>query len=210
MTPGRPSPRLIDLGGLPEYPLDPHQRLTTHFFMAWHHDRWLNSRFRLSAPPDVRGLAFDLFCLSQKQTPVGTLPDDDVQLAALLLLDLRTWQSYRARDWSPLYKWVPCQCDGEVRLMHSVVVEIILESLSLREKRRVEGETGRKRKRMARLPEQVIEAGGTRKMAADGCLLERLDAWLLQHCPGNRTREMVRRALEADAMAQAVTAQAIA
>lgn len=194
------APRLVVPNDLPEYPLDPHQRLTTHFFMAWHHDRWLNSRFRLSAPPDVRGLAFDLFCLSQKQTPVGTLPDDDVQLAALLLLDLKSWQSYRARDWSPLYHWEPCLCDGEVRLMHSVVVEIILESLTLREKRRVEGEIGRRRKRLERLPSQVLDAGGTRQMSQDGDLLDRLDTWLMQNCTGNRTKEMVRRALEADAM----------
>ncbi|ABA81393.1 hypothetical protein GQF56_15450 [Rhodobacter sphaeroides] len=208
-VPAGSAPRLIEAGHLPDYPLDPNQRLTTHFFMAWHHDRWLNSRFRLSAPPDVRGLAFDLFCLSQKQTPVGTLPDDDVQLAALLMLDLKAWQSYRSRDWSPLYKWVPCQCDGEVRLMHSVVVEIILESLSLREKRRVEGETGRRRKRLARLPDQILDAGGTRKMAADPGLLERIDSWLVQFCPGNRTRDMVRRALEADALAQADAVQGI-
>lgn len=190
--------RLIETTELPEYPLSADQRLTTHYFTAFHHDRWLNSRFRLSAPPDVRGHALDLFFLSQKQTPVGTLPDDDVQLAKLLMLDLASWQSLRARDWSPLYKWEPCLCDGDVRLMHPVVTEMIVDALERRDRRRVEGEIGRRRKRMDRLRDQVLNAGGTRAMMADEDLLERLDAWLTRHCTGNRTRDWVRRALEVD------------
>lgn len=190
-------PQLVDTDELIEYPLGLDERLEGRFYMAWHHDRWLNSRLRLSAPPDVRGLAFDLFCLAQKQTPVGTLPDDDVQLAALLLLDLKTWQQYRARsDWSPLYHWVPCRCGAEIRLMHTVVLEVIEEAIGLRERRIAEADLGRRRKRMERLPQQILEAGGTRAMSADQGLIEWLDAWLEKNCRGYRTRAQVRRGLE--------------
>jgi len=193
-------PRLVETTSLPEYPFSSNERLTPHFFTTFHHDRWLNSRLRLSAPPDVRGLALDLFFLSQKQSPVGTLPDDDIQLAALLMLDLRTWQSYRLREWSPLYKWTPCLCDtGEIRLMHDVVVEMIHDAISRRDKKRIEGELGRRRKRLERLQSQIIQAGASRAMAEDADLLERVDAWLERNCQGNRTRDWVRRALEVDA-----------
>lgn len=191
---------LVEADEIFEYPLDVNARLTSHFFIAWHHDRWLNSRFRLSAPADVRGLAIDLYCLSQKQTPIGTLPNDDVQLAKLLMLDLHTWQQYKRAEWSPLYKWQVCLCNGEQRLMHPVVLDIIQESMSLRDKRKLEGELGRQRKRLDRLPMQIRDAGGSARMAADGALLKRIDLWLVENCKGNRTKEWVVRALEADAL----------
>lgn len=185
--------------GLPDYPLAADQRLTGHYFIAWHHDRWLASRYRLSAPREMRALAIDLYSLAQRQTPVGTLPDDDVQLAALLMLDLRTWQEARRHEWSPLYKWERCRCGEEVRLCHPVVLEVILDAIDGRDKRLVAGELGRKRKRLDRLPDQILAAGGSRAMAADTDLLERVDAWLMRQCPGNRTGAWVKRALEADA-----------
>jgi len=181
---------------LPEYPLAVDERLTTHYFMPLHFRRWINSRFRLLAPPDVRGLAFDLWCLSQDQTPVGTLPDDDAELSAMLGLDLRTWQSYRTRDWNPLYKWQRCRCGGEIRLMHPVVLEMVIEAIGRREKKREEAEEGRRRKRMDRLPDQVVKAGGNRALAMDATLLDWLDAWLMNACPGNRTVAWVRKGLE--------------
>lgn len=191
------SVQLIEAGDIIDYPLGLEERLEGRFYMAWHHDRWLNSRLRLSAPPDVRGLAMDLFCLAQKQAPVGTLPDDDVQLAALLLLDLKTWQQYRARtDWSPLYNWVPCRCGGEVRLMHPVVLEVIEEAIGLRKKRLDGTAVAARRRRIERLPNQIIGAGGSRRMADSPEVAEWLDGWLEANCQGYRTREMIRRGLE--------------
>lgn len=201
-------PQLIDSETIPDYPLPPDMRLTTHFFITWHHDRWLNSRFRLSSPPEVRGLALDLYCLSQKQTPVGTLPDDDVQLAALLMLDLGTWQSFRRRDWSPLYGWEKCNCDGEVRWMHPVVLEMIADGMKRRDKHREDNARGLQRKRLERLPDQVRSAGGTKAMTTDMDLLEWVDGWLMHHCTGNRTKEWVRRALEAHSLATAQVSDA--
>lgn len=181
---------------LPEYPLAADERLTTHYFMPLHFRRWINSRFRLLAPPDVRGLAFDLWCLSQDQTPVGTLPADDAELSAMLGLDLRTWQSYLTRDWTPLYKWQRCRCGGEIRLMHPVVTEMVIESIGRREKKREEAEEGRRRKRMDRLPDQVIKAGGRPALAMNAVMLDWLDLWLMNACPGNRTVAWVRKGLE--------------
>ena len=151
---GLPSIALVEVADIDHYPLDAAERLTSHFFVTFYHRRWLNSRFRLSAPPMVRGLALDLILISQDQTPVGTLPDDDVQLAALLMLDLREWQALRRAEWSPLYKWVPCLCGTERRLMHPVVLEAVQDAIGRRRKRAEEGEAGRRRKRIERLPEQ--------------------------------------------------------
>lgn len=189
-------PHIVPIEDLPEYPLAADERLTTHYFITLHFRRWLNSRFRRLAPPDVQKYAIDLWCISQDETPVGTLPDDDAELSAMLGLDLRIWQSYRARDWSPLYKWQRCRCGGAIRLMHPVVLEMVVESVGRREKKREEAEEGRRRKRMDRLPDQVVKAGGNRSMAMNPELLEWLDAWLMQACPGNRTVAWVRKGLE--------------
>ncbi|KFI34263.1 hypothetical protein CG51_05325 [Haematobacter missouriensis] len=194
---------VVDVDHLPEYPLSRDDRLTSHFFVTFYHRRWLNSRFRLSAPAMVRGLALDLFFIAQEQTPVGTLPDDDVQLSALLLLDLREWQALRRAEWSPLYKWQPCLCDGERRLMHPVVTEAVLDAIGRRRKREEEGEIGRRRKRLDRLPEQVRRAGGSARLANDMNVLEWVDSWLQHYCQGTRTRDWVKRALEAHSMQDA-------
>ena len=197
-----PHVQLIEAGDLPEYPLPPDERLPSHYFVTFYHRRWLNSRFRLSAPPTVRGLALDLIMISQDQTPVGTLPDDDVQLSALLMLDLREWQAYRRAEWSPLYRWEPCLCAGERRLMHPVVLEAVEDAIGRRRKRAEDAEVMRKRKRLERLPEQVRRAG-SRRQSEDPDVLDWVDEWLCRHCTGTRTKEWVKRALEAHSIATA-------
>lgn len=195
-------PVVIDTDGLPEYPLGNSDRLTTHYFLAWHFDRWLNSELRLTASPAVRGLAFDLFNIAQRQTPVGTLPDDNRQLAALLLLDVTSWERYRAETPSPLHSWRPCLCEGGlVRLMHPVVLEVIEDAFGRRRKHEQDAEKAREAKRLHRLREAVAEIG-TKRMAADDAMMERLDAWLVVYCDEQgkrRTRAWVQRAMEVDA-----------
>ena len=40
-------------------------RLEGHFFVAWHHSRWLNSTMHLMATYEVQGLARALFDIAQ-------------------------------------------------------------------------------------------------------------------------------------------------
>ncbi|WOI54972.1 hypothetical protein [Palleronia sp. LCG004] len=186
---------------LPEYPMEVDARLTSHFWFTFHHDRFLNSRFRLLADPEVRAYGIDLWCFAQKQTPVGTLPDDDAELAALLGLDLRTWQGLRAREISPLYKWHRCLCGNQVRLMHETVLEVVVDAMERRDRNKLAATKGAERKRQARLSDAIRKAGGSRRMAEDPGVLERLDTWLREYCDprGNRTIEWVKRAMEVDA-----------
>lgn len=198
--------RVVDGGaegpGLPVYPIPADLRLTTHFFMAFHFDRWLNSRFRAIASPTVKCYALDLWCLAQKQTPVGTLPDDDRELAFLLHLEPAGWAGLKAMDPNPLYGWDRVLVGAEVRLAHPMVTEVLLDAISQRERRAAAAEADRRAKRLLRLRDLAKRAGMTDRMqAADPELLERLDEWLLRHCTGSarRTEAWARRALEADA-----------
>ena len=201
--PARPlqGPALVELGDLPEYPLDAETRLTGHFFFTWHTDRWLNSRLRLVGAPEVRAYALDLYCLCQKQSPVGTLPDDDVQLAALLHLDLSRWQELRGRELGPLYKWRRCLAGDEVRLMHPVVTEVAMDSMRRREVHAAAASAGHERKRVMRL-RGMVERAGSKRLADDEGVVEWVDEWLRRNMPEgrNRTHAWVREALEAHAI----------
>lgn len=194
----RPALQLVGEDDLPEYPFGAEERLTTHYFVTWHFDRWLNSEARLTMHWSLRGLALDLFFLSQKQSPIGTLPHDDRQLAALLLLDLDEWVLIRRKTPSPLYRWTPCRCGSSVRLMHPVVLEIVQDAFSHRQHRRDAAEQARVAKRLARLRDS-LERMGSGRIARDAGCVERLDAWLEANCHGRRTEGQIQAALEADA-----------
>lgn len=183
---------------VPEYPIADGERLKSHYFIPWHYNRWLNSDFRMKATAEVRAYAFDLFCVAQNQTPVGTLPDDDEILAKLMMLDLATWKDLRKRSVSPLYGWRHCKCGGgEVRLMHSVVLEMAEGSLTKR-KVVVDGMEGeRERRRLGLLQKAMLAAGAPARLAENAVYVERLDAFLLEHCTGNRTAVRIVEAMEA-------------
>lgn len=195
---GRPPLTLVGEDDLPEYPFSADERLTTHYFVTFHFDRWLNSAGRLTLHWSLRGLALDLYFLSQKQSPIGTLPDDDRQLAALLMLDLEEWRAIRRKQPSPLYRWTPCRCGSEVRLMHPVVLEIVQDAFSHRQHRRDAAEQARVAKRIARLRD-ALDRMGAGRIARDDACVERLDAWLEAHTSGRRTASAIQAALEVDA-----------
>ena len=192
------TPQLVEAGEMPEYPIPGTERLESHFFVEWHHNRWLNSRFRLMASPDVKSAGLDLFFISQNQAPVGTLPMDDRELAPLLGLDLATWQDLKKREISPLYNWEPCLCEGEIRYHHPVILEMALKALRLKLKKLENLAKGRHRKRLKALETQIISAGGHERMAKNEAVRMRIDDWLMEHYPDDyRTSELVRAAMEA-------------
>ncbi len=188
---------LHDSADLPEYPIAPDERLEGHYFVPFWFNRWLNSDFRLRASAEVRGYGLDLFFIAQNQTPVGTLPTDDAVLAKLLMIDLATWKDLCAREIGPLYNWRPCRCGNAIRLMHPVVTEQALDALKRRRDQIAARERERERKRLIALKRQIVEAGGHVGMTTNPDYLGRLDAWLLENCPGNRTPARVREAMEA-------------
>lgn len=180
------------------YPIPTGERLESHFFITFHHRRWLNSDFRNLADRDVRAVGFDLYCIAQDQAPVGTLPCDERLLAKLTGESLEGWKSLCARPVTPLHNWRRCMTDqGEVRLYHPVVLKIAQDALGLREDHLERKAADRERKRLKDLPGQIIRAGGTTRMAEDEAFVIRLDQWLLDHHDGRQRRpNVVREALE--------------
>ena len=193
-----PAPfQVHDTSDLPEYPISPDERLESHYFVPFWFNRWRNSDFRLRASAEVRGYGLDLFFIAQNQSPVGTLPTDDAVLAKLLMIDLATWKDLCSREITPLYNWSPCRCGDKVRLMHPVVTEQALDALKRKRGLLEARERERERKRLVTLKRQIVEAGGSSRMAASADYLARLDAWLMRNCTGNRTPARVREAMEA-------------
>lgn len=187
-----------DVGaGLPEYPFPADLRLPTHHFITWFHRRYLNSRLRLLAPPEVRAYALELICIAQDQTPVGTLPNDPKQLAALLHVDLSIWDELAARSIPPLYKWFLCDCGGEIRYAHPVVIEMIGDAMDYQQKAKARSAAGTRRKRMNRLATQAQAMGAHSNIYGNPAALEWIDDWLEERCEGNRTASWVEKALEA-------------
>jgi len=186
----------VDVATLPVYPISSDERLQSHYFFQMHFARWLSSTFRMLADPDVRGIGIDLICLAQNEAPVGTLPVDPRMLSRLCGLSLEDWNKLAQREIPPLYGWEPCLCDGEIRLMHRVVMEMALGAVASK-RSAVEGAAQRRdAKRLKDLRER-IEAIGAGQVLRQANVLDRIDAWLTDHHSGNRTETAVRSALDA-------------
>lgn len=184
--------------GLPEYPFGRDDRLETHYFLTFHVDRWLNSELRLTIDWQYRGLALDLFYLAQKQSPVGTLPRDDRQIAKLLHMDHLEWMVVLQAERSPLYKWTECLCEGEIRLMHPVVLEMVQDAFQHREKNK-RNQLDRAQAGRLKTIEAHLEKMGVAGIARDPITLEWLDEWLVENKPEGRrtTQAWTARALQA-------------
>lgn len=121
---------------LPVYPLPAGKRLSQFEWFPMHTQRLLGSKFFATHDLDVVGAAVVLWSQSMMQAPVGTLPDDDVQLACMLGFrgNIEVWLSLRERG--ALYGFKPCSVEGveEVRLAHPVVTEVAV-SMADRDRR---------------------------------------------------------------------------
>lgn len=182
---------------LQEYPIARNERLPELAFIKWVPSRWLNSSGHLKCTYEVQGMALSLFFLASAQSPIGTLPDDNEELAALLRVPQAHFSALRALgDRGPLRNWVRCTSDGEVRLMHHVVAEAMQDVLTRRETRQLSKEAQAERKRYERLAEGLMRAGLCREATEDGVLMNRMDQWLAATCKGNRTAIAYQRAIE--------------
>lgn len=185
----------VDSDLLLEYPFTAEDQLGAHFFIAWHHREWLNSAMRLKATPECRALYFDLICIAQDQKPVGTLPDDNQQLSKLLGVEESHFKALRGLTYGPLHKWEPCNCEGEVRLMHSRVLQMVSDAVSRKEDNRARNEAANTAKRQLRLRSTL--AGYQAELAKNDAAVLWIDGWLEDQNVRYRSAKWVERAMAA-------------
>lgn len=193
--------RIVDGSEYPDYPISAKDRLDSHYFLAWNLKRWRGSEFRKKADPEVGWFGFQLFCIAQDGTPIGTLPCDEQQLAFDLNLPLEKWQALLDRAIHPRHGWYKVQCDnGEVRWAHEVVTEVALEALAGSHKNAANKSKGRERKRLGDLKDS-LERNGFTHLTKNPGYVERLDAWLIEHrSDRNRTESVMRQGMDAIAL----------
>ena len=192
-----PAIHLVDVAEMEEYPISAKDRLDSHYFLQWNLKRWRASEFRRRADPEVGWYGMQLFFIAQDETPLGTLPCDDEQLAYELHLDVGKWQRLLERDPSPLHGWVKVRCDnGEVRYAHPVVTEVALSALGSKRKNEEGQKARRQAKRMADLRDMVERIGASR-LLQNPAFLDRFNDWLEENHEGVQRREkFIRDALD--------------
>lgn len=180
---------------LPVYPIAATERLDGNSFVKWNTARWIGSRtFKLMAW-DMQGMARALFDLCQMETPVGTLPDDDRELAFLLRCDPLRLRELRAMEFGPLRNWGPCLCDGKVRLSHPVVTEQVQDALDRRALARLSEDQRATAMRLDRMKKALRAQELSAEVVGDDVLMERMDAWLKETHKTRRTAAVYRSAI---------------
>lgn len=186
-----------DAGDLPDYPISTRDRLDSHYFIQWNLKRWRGSEFRRTVDPEVGWYGFQLFCIAQDETPIGTLPCDDKQLAYELRLPLERWQDLLKRPVNPLHNWSRVRCDnGDIRLAHPVVTEVAIEALKSKRKNSERQEERRRNKQRKDLSMMITKIGAKQLLSNPQFIDSFLD-WLDEHRAGQQRREaMIREALD--------------
>lgn len=185
--------RAVGDADLPEYPVSASERLDSHYFVPWNLRRWDASDFRRMAyrDPEAGFFGLELFFLSQRQAPVGTLPMEPDALAFLLRMPVSRWQELVARDVSPLHGWSPVACDnGQVRLAHEVVTETVLEALAGKRRNAQANAEARLRKRLGQIARHVRDKMGAPRIAQSEEKLHAISDWIEAAHPGGSVTEM--------------------
>jgi hypothetical protein len=186
---------VVDTAALPEYPLGRDVRLDGNSFVKWNSSRWLNSTMFLLADYEVQGVARALFDITQFQTPIGTLPTNDLELSRLLHLPLDHWLALRNRDIGPLHNWQQCLSGDERRWMHLVVLEVLQDAIMRRETYELSKAERAEAARIERLQSGLSAIGCDAALTDDFVLMNRINEWLTQNCKGRRTPNVYRTAL---------------
>lgn len=180
---------LVDVSALPVYPLGREERLDAHVFLKWHYRRWMSSRtFRL-ASWEQQGMIRALYDYAQTESPVGTLPDDDDELAQMLRVDRRRMTELRRSEFGPLHGWVRCLCGAEVRLMHPVVLEQVTDALDRRQMHGLSTKEKARYQRRRRMIAALADLGLGKDVLADEVLMDRMHDWLAENRRGQWRRE---------------------
>ncbi|MGH1447418.1 MAG: hypothetical protein ACRBBO_15395 [Cognatishimia sp.] len=194
--------KAVDDSEMDLYPISAKDRLDSHYFLQWNLKRWRGSEFRKRAysDPEVGWYGFELFCMSQDETPIGTLPCDDNQLAFGLHLPLEKWQALTRRDLSPLHGWEKVECDnGETRYAHPVVTEIALEALGSKRRNAAKNADERMRKRLGTIAQNLkANIPGGARIAESEEMINRISDWIEEAYPGgSATVKRIQEAWEA-------------
>jgi hypothetical protein len=193
---------LIEPSEMPDYPISRDERLPELAFIKWQPSRWLNSSGHLKCSYEVQGVARALFDLATAQSPIGTLPDDNDELAALLRMPATHFAALRGLgQLGPLRNWTRCLCPRgdaapEIRLMHHVVTASLLDVLHRRETREMGRGERVEEKRKQRLRSGMLKAGFGAEQVADDVLMARIDEHLRKICTGNRMAQHYQAAFE--------------
>ena len=177
----------IEADALDIYPISRDERLDAHAFLKWMHHRWISSRTFKLATWEEQGMARALFDMAQTESPIGTLPDDDAELAVMLRITPGRMRELRRMEFGPLRGWKPCRCGKEVRLMHKVVLEQVLDALERRDTRALSSDGKAEYQRLKRLREGLKDLGVADAVLAETALITRMDAWLLENRKGRRS-----------------------
>jgi hypothetical protein len=178
------------------YPIDRSERLDGQTFVKWWHHRWLASEMRLMASFEVKGMVRDLFDLAQTQSPMGTLPRSLSVVARMLLVDERHFEGLCRHAYGPMNGWVPCiTTDDELRLYHPVVLEQVQDALERRASWLASKSAAAVRERQRRLLAALRELKVPAAWLTDEALIERMDAWLVEHWRTKRTAEAYHRVI---------------
>lgn len=180
---------------VPDYPISRDDRLDGNSFVKWHNHRWLSSKTFKLASWEVQGMARALFDLCQTESPIGTLPDDNAELAFMLRVDPRRLAELRKMEFGPLRNWRPCMCGNEQRLMHDTVLEQVQDALERRALHELSKDERAVSARLARLRKALAAEGLSKDVLADDILVERMDGWLNDTRKGRRTTPVYRSAI---------------
>ncbi len=179
----------VVVADLVAYPIDRSERLDAHAFVKWQHHRWMSSRTFKLATWEVQGMTRALFDMAQSESPIGTLPNDDAELAFMLRIDARRMTELRRMEFGPLRGWRPCLCGNETRLMHPVVLEQVQDALERRDARALSKGEQAERKRLERLRAGLKAQGFDDAIIADPVLIRRMDEWLSENWKKKRDAE---------------------
>ncbi|KEP68405.1 hypothetical protein DL1_11870 [Thioclava dalianensis] len=148
---------LVATGDLPEYDLDANFRLDSHSFLQWEFRRWMASDMRWDGTHECKSMWFELLNLSHLETPVGTLPADLGRLARMIQpkVEAEHFAQLCQLKFGPLHGWERCRCDGDIRLMHPVVMRIVKSAFASRANHAARVEAASASRRLARLTEDV-------------------------------------------------------
>jgi hypothetical protein len=176
----------VSVDDIPDYPISVHDRLDSHYFLQWNLKRWRGSDFRKKAEPEVGWYGFQLFCIAQDQSPIGTLPCDDNLLAFDLNLTLERWLALLERKVNPLHGWYKVRCDnGEIRWAHEVVTEVAEAALKSNRHNAAKHADERKRKRIGTIRHHLTNTiAGGRAAAQSEVLLSQIDEMIERQHPG--------------------------
>lgn len=158
------TPALATLDESDDYPIP----IGADFELEWytiHITPLMRSSLWRRADHQAIGVSLMMWTAAMREDPIGTLPDDDVELAAITGFgrDVAGWREVRARG--VLDKWEPRFCarvGGQpetVRLAHPFLTSVALDAFKRMEKQAAERRRAAERAHMSRIKAHMKDGG---------------------------------------------------